>query len=429
MKVRVISVLWLVSLSAGQGVAQPGATAAASNYSGTYGDVILDGSTTFPDAGVLLRAGSRGTVAAQTGSSDPNSKFVVFNSSNTELLRVQSDGWVTVGSGAVDANLSIRTPTQNALHLGTFGNSAALAINRRVSDGTWTNTALPTASITLETKTNDSSIVFRTANANQTLDRERMRIDKDGGITVGNWWDSPNGILRVRGGANPVSITSTNSIAYGTGIEITDLLPGTAISSGVLMDMRGNSMLRVGNLEIGGTGAPELHPNGVPLNVRGSVTIENNLSVTGDVTANGNIAAKYQDVAEWVDATSDLPPGTVVVLDQHDTDRVTTSATPYDTRVAGVVSEQPGVLLGVPGSGKEKVATTGRVKVKVKVDAATPIRIGDLLVTSDTPGVAMRSTPMDINGRPFHQPGTIIGKALEPLSSGEGEILVLLSLQ
>jgi hypothetical protein len=31
--------------------------------------------------------------------------------------------------------------------------------------------------------------------------------------------------------------------------------------------------------------------------------------------------------------------------------------------------------------------------------------------------------------RSFHQPGTIIGKALEPLASGKGEILVLLSLQ
>jgi hypothetical protein len=41
----------------------------------------------------------------------------------------------------------------------------------------------------------------------------------------------------------------------------------------------------------------------------------------------------------------------------------------------------------------------------------------------------MRSEPMMINGRAFHQPGTIIGKALEPLDGGVGEILVLLSMQ
>jgi hypothetical protein len=74
------------------------------------------------------------------------------------------------------------------------------------------------------------------------------------------------------------------------------------------------------------------------------------------------------------------------------------------------------------------VATTGRVKVKV--DATNgPIRIGDLLVTSDKPGVAMKSVPVDVSGIRMHRPGTLIGKALEPLAQGTGEILVLLSLQ
>jgi hypothetical protein len=100
----------------------------------------------------------------------------------------------------------------------------------------------------------------------------------------------------------------------------------------------------------------------------------------------------------------------------------------YDTTVAGVVSAQPGLSLGVEGEGKEQVATTGRVHVRV--DARTmPVHIGDLLVTSDTPGMAMLSQPMEINGRKFHQPGTILGKALEPLEGGIGEILVLLSMQ
>jgi hypothetical protein len=41
----------------------------------------------------------------------------------------------------------------------------------------------------------------------------------------------------------------------------------------------------------------------------------------------------------------------------------------------------------------------------------------------------MKSQPIDIGGVQIHRPGTVIGKALEPLPSGEGEILVLLSLQ
>jgi hypothetical protein len=74
------------------------------------------------------------------------------------------------------------------------------------------------------------------------------------------------------------------------------------------------------------------------------------------------------------------------------------------------------------------VATTGRVRVKVDATSA-PIRVGDLLVTSDKEGSAMRSQPLDLGGTPIHRPGTLIGKALEPLAKGVGEILVLLSLQ
>jgi hypothetical protein len=96
--------------------------------------------------------------------------------------------------------------------------------------------------------------------------------------------------------------------------------------------------------------------------------------------------------------------------------------------VAGVVSAQPGIALGEAGEGKVLVATTGRVKVKVDA-TRSPIHIGDLLVTSDKDGLAMKSEPLNLGGAEIHRPGTLIGKALEPLESGTGEILVLLSLQ
>ncbi|MCG3115380.1 MAG: hypothetical protein LLH30_06825 [Candidatus Manganitrophus sp. SA1] len=152
------------------------------------------------------------------------------------------------------------------------------------------------------------------------------------------------------------------------------------------------------------------------------------LTVNGNVTVTGNIAAKYQDVAEWVTSPKAMPAGTVVMLHPDRTNQVLPSMKAYDTRVAGVISDMPGLLLGEAGDGKVKVATTGRVKVKVDATKG-PVQVGDLLVTSDKEGVAMKSEPMEINGRSFHQPGTILGKALEPLNEGEGEILVLLSMQ
>jgi len=37
--------------------------------------------------------------------------------------------------------------------------------------------------------------------------------------------------------------------------------------------------------------------------------------------------------------------------------------------------------------------------------------------------------PVNLGGVQIHRPGTLIGKALEPLEKGPGTILVLLSLQ
>jgi len=148
---------------------------------------------------------------------------------------------------------------------------------------------------------------------------------------------------------------------------------------------------------------------------------------SGTVTGN-NIQAHYQDLAEWVPSAENLEPGNVVVLDPTVSNQVMASTAPYDTSVAGVVSVQPGIILGVGGEAKEQIATTGRVKVLVDATAG-PIRIGDLLVTSGKRGMAMRSSAIDVGGVAMHRPGTVIGKALEPLAGGEGEILVLLSLQ
>ncbi len=152
-----------------------------------------------------------------------------------------------------------------------------------------------------------------------------------------------------------------------------------------------------------------------------------NAIFTGTVTG-GNISATYQDVAEWVPVSARISAGTLVVLDELKVNHVMPSFSAYDTKVAGVVSAQPGLILGIPGDDKSMIATTGRVKLKADASRGS-IRIGDLLVSSPKAGYAMRSEPVKVGEFSFHRPGTIVGKALEPLASGDGEILVLLSLQ
>ncbi len=204
--------------------------------------------------------------------------------------------------------------------------------------------------------------------------------------------------------------TWSDNAAYGTAIGFETTPNGTTARS-EKMRILGN-----GNVGIGLADPLEkLHVVG-------------NGKVTGNLTVDGTINAKYQDVAEWVPASEQIPPGTVVVLDSTKSNHVIASTKGYDTRVAGVISEQPGITLGESGDNKVLVATTGRVRIKVDASRG-PIRIGDLLVTSDVPGLAMKSEPVSIGVVQLHRPGTLIGKALEPLATGQGHILVLLSLQ
>ena len=62
-------------------------------------------------------------------------------------------------------------------------------------------------------------------------------------------------------------------------------------------------------------------------------------------------------------------------------------------------------------------------KVFCKVDAKFgAIEVGDLLTTSSTPGYAMKASD------PFKAFGAVIGKALRPLTVGQGLIPILISL-
>lgn len=153
------------------------------------------------------------------------------------------------------------------------------------------------------------------------------------------------------------------------------------------------------------------------------LTVQGDVAVSGSISGARVLGAIYQDIAEWVPATADMPAGTVVRLNRDAANVVEPSSRAYDTAVAGVVSAQPGILLGMPGEGKAQIATTGRVKVRVTA-ANGAIGIGDLLVASDRSGVAMKSEALRIGAAELHRPGTILGKALEALPSGDGEILV-----
>lgn len=125
------------------------------------------------------------------------------------------------------------------------------------------------------------------------------------------------------------------------------------------------------------------------------------------------------DLAEWygTDDTS-LKAGEVVSIDPSGDIKVIRSGRPQDPSALGIIATQPSITLGTdsgltPGYVNDpqlsrgaksavQVALAGRVPVKVSLENG-PIKPGDYLTTSSTPGVAAKAITA----------GPTIGKAME----------------
>jgi hypothetical protein len=144
-----------------------------------------------------------------------------------------------------------------------------------------------------------------------------------------------------------------------------------------------------------------------------------------------------QDLASLVDVSEEVQPGDVLVIDTDRRGLMRRSSRAADIGVVGIVADAPGLVLGseveigiteAPDEREQSadfqlkapVAFSGVVDCKVDASYG-PVWPGNLLVTSPTPGHAMaQQAPL---------PGTVLGKALEPLEKGVGTIKVLVMLR
>ncbi len=165
-----------------------------------------------------------------------------------------------------------------------------------------------------------------------------------------------------------------------------------------------------------------------------SIEIDGSFSGTGRISTGELLITGGSDLSENFDINTLQPeleplPGMVVSIDPENTGELMVSSTPYDRRVAGIISGaggvNPGLLMGQKDSvadGANPVALTGRVYCWA--DAANgAIEPGDLLTTSNTPGHAMKVKDYD------QSQGAILGKSMSSLKGGRGLVLVLVSLQ
>jgi hypothetical protein len=149
------------------------------------------------------------------------------------------------------------------------------------------------------------------------------------------------------------------------------------------------------------------------------------------VFADGGFQPNGADFAESVQVTghpNKYAPGDLLVIDQAGKRRLALAQDAYSTLVAGIYSTKPG-MLGTTHkidehARKDEVplAVVGIVPCNVSAENG-PIAAGDLLVTSSTPGHAMKGTDRS------RMLGAVVGKALEPFEKGTGVIQILVTLQ
>ena len=196
-----------------------------------------------------------------------------------------------------------------------------------------------------------------------------------------------------------------------------------------------------------------------PFTVRAESTDEELLRVDseGNLFLRGAVQPASMDLAEYFPLSEPAETGDLLVVDRDEPGRYRLARSAHDPAVVGIVSADPGVLLGAGvariaqaddelAAALEEARTIGDDEqeglvwallqarfrethapvalsgtVPCKVDAGFgPISPGDLLTTSPTPGHAMRSSEAT--------PGTIVGKALEELETGTGVIRVLVMM-
>ena len=146
---------------------------------------------------------------------------------------------------------------------------------------------------------------------------------------------------------------------------------------------------------------------------------------------NGGTQASGADVAEAfdvIDEVSEYEPGDVLSIATSKDRTIEKSAGAYSDLVLGVYATKPGVLLTEENidadlTGKVPMGVVGVIPTKVCIEGGV-IQRGDLLVTSSTPGVAMKADKAKV------QAGQVLGKALQNFDGdGIGKINVFVNVK
>jgi hypothetical protein len=405
-------------------------------------------------AGTAIRVvNADGTVTCDPGTpswalkgntgTDPTTDFLgtadnqplAFRTNNTERMRLTADGFLGIGTTTPIGQLESSAPSGQIALVGT---SDSRGIIGRLGAGTpcpglyavggcagsTTGTGVSGSASTGVGTAGQSSSGIGVAGATTTAGRAVQGFAGSGGIGVIGDSDA-RGVIGTVSRANCPGGGSAGNIAYGVG----GCAGGTA-GDGVIARASTGAGMRSTVLDVNGTIFVGLKQ------VNGVISQVVRIDSTGKGFFNGGTQTGGADYAESVKAAdrSRLSPGDVLTIDTAHGRTVRESAGANSSLIAGVYSTKPSMLaVGAHGindkrRGEVPVALVGIVPTKVTAENGA-IHRGDLLTTARTPGRAMRSRAVKVGGVPIYRTGTILGKALDALPSGQGVIRVLVTLR
>ncbi|MCX8123610.1 MAG: discoidin domain-containing protein [Spirochaetes bacterium] len=144
----------------------------------------------------------------------------------------------------------------------------------------------------------------------------------------------------------------------------------------------------------------------------------------GTITIDTDAKEYYANIVEMfeTDEKEFISPGDVLVVSTQGNSILSRSRTAYNKGVIGVVAGNPVVVINNASAEKKLYPVVLTGSVLCKVDARQkPVKPGDLLVTSDTPGCGMAAS---IDS--FDKIGTVFAKALTALDDGIALIPVMI---
>jgi len=234
-------------------------------------------------------------------------------------------------------------------------------------------------------------------------------------LTGDLWWDTANEVLYIWNGTKhvPVGIGSGS-----TSIRVVTILDTGGTPHICIANIHDNRFVSVMSGDSFTPANTELQPdNTLIVSEFPSIGKGVNMTNRADFKFRGTATvAEYADLAERYHSGKPLEPGTLVGIHssiEYEIAETTSIASPW---VFGVISTAPGVELNANAGGDDThpfVALTGRVPCKV----IGPIRKGQRLVSSATPGVAKGAA---IGDTPWE---AIFGRALENYDSEEVGII------